>query len=150
MNRLQLLALSFLLFTASSCQKQSPQSEIEETAIHFCEAFYNLNYPVAKECTTPSSLPYLRFLASNIQQQHLDRLKEQGAAEVSVVTSEIESNMEKATVVCLIKNALIIHPIHGNATEVNSLQDTLRMIKEDGKWLVRKDIPLQNGKQSRD
>lgn len=150
MNRLQLLALSFLLFIASSCQKENPQIEIEETATNFCEAFYNLNYPIAKEYATPSSLPYLRFLTSNIQQNHLDRLKEQGAAEVSIVASEMETNAEKATVICQIKNALIIHPIHGNATEVNSLQDTLRMIKENGKWLIRKDIPLQNEKQSRD
>ncbi len=32
----------------------------------------------------------------------------------------------------------------------SSLQDTLQLIKEGNKWLIRKDIPQQNGKQSHD
>ena len=49
-----------------------------------------------------------------------------------------------------IKNAFIINPINGKAERFSSLQDTLQLIKEGNKWLVRKDIPLQNGKQNHD
>jgi hypothetical protein len=55
-----------------------------------------------------------------------------------------------ATVICQIKNAFIINPINGKAERFSSLQDTLQLIKEGNKWLVRKDIPLQNGKQNHD
>lgn len=123
---------------------------MEQTALDFCEAFYNFNYPAAIKWSTPSSQSYLSFLASNIQQIHLDQLKKQGSAEASIIKSEIDFNSEKATVVCLIKNALIIKPIEGNTEHITSLQDTLHLIKEDGKWLVRKDIPLQNGKRNHD
>lgn len=150
MNKLHILILSVLLFTCLSCQQQTPQNQIEQTAIDFCEAFYNFNYPVAKEWSTPSSLSYLSFLASNVKQTHLDQLKEQGAAKVSIVSSEIDANSERATVVCQIKNALVINPINGEMKQINALQDTLELVREYNKWLIRKDIPLQNGKQNRD
>lgn len=150
MNKLHILILSFLLFTCLSCQQQTPQNQIEQTAIDFCEAFYNFNYPVAKEWSTPSSLPYFSFLASNVKQTHLDQLKAQGAAKVSIVSSEIDANSERATVVCQIKNALIINPINGEMKRINALQDTLELVREYNKWLIRKDIPLQNGKQNHD
>lgn len=150
MNRTLLFILPALLFTLSACQKENPQTIIEETATNFCEAFYNFNYPVAKEWSTPSSLSYLSFLASNLRQEHLDRLRKQGPLKVSILTSAMEPNAERATAICQIKDAYIIHPISGNTQHVSSLQDTLQLIKEDGKWLVRKDIPLQSGKQNRD
>lgn len=150
MNRTLLFILSAILLTLSACKKENPQTIIEETATNFCEAFYNFNYPVAKEWSTPSSLSYLSYLASNLRQEHLDRLRKQGPVKVSVLTSAMEPNEEKATAICQIENAYIINPINDDAQQVSSLQDTLRLIKEDGKWLVRKDIPLQSGKQSRD
>ena len=63
MNKLYTLIYSVLIFTCLSCQQQTPQTQIEQTAIDFCEAFYNFNYPVAKEWSTPSSQSYLSFLS---------------------------------------------------------------------------------------
>ena len=123
MNKLHTLIYSVLIFTCLSCQQQTPQTQIEQTAIDFCEAFYNFNYPVAKEWSTPSSQSYLSFLASNV---------------------------EEASVVCQIKNAFVIHPIGGKMEYVSSLQDTLELVRVNNKWLIRKDIPQQNGKQSHD
>lgn len=150
MNKLHTLILSLLSFTCMSCQQQTPQTQIEQTAIDFCEAFYNFNYPVAQKCSTPSSLSYLSFLASNIRQTHLDQLKAQGAAKVSVISSEIDANAERGTVVCQIKNASVIHPISGEMRRTSVLLDTLQLIREHDKWLIRKDIPLRNGKQNHD
>lgn len=103
MNKLHTLIYSVLIFTCLSCQQQTPQTQIEQTAIDFCEAFYNFNYPVAKEWSTPSSQSYLSFLASNVGQTHLEQLKTRGAAKVSVISSEIDANLEEASVVCQIK-----------------------------------------------
>ena len=108
MNKLHIHILSIFSFICLSCQQQTPQNQIEQAAVDFCEAFYNFNYPVAEEWSTPSSLSYLSFLASNIQQKHIEQLKAQGAAKISVVSSEIDANSERATVVCEIKNAHII------------------------------------------
>lgn len=150
MNRTLLFILSAILITLSACQEKHPQTIIEETATNFCEAFYNFNYPVAKEWSTPSSLSYLSYLASNLRQEHLDQLKRQGPVKVSILTSAIGPNAEKATAICQIKDAYFVNPISGDAQRISLLQDTLQLIKKDGKWLVRKDIPLQSGKQSRD
>lgn len=150
MNKLYTLIYSVLIFTCLSCQQQTPQTQIEQTAIDFCEAFYNFNYPAAKTWCTPSSLSYLSFLASNVRQTHLNQLKTQGAAKVSVISSEIDADSEEATVVCQIKNTFVINPVEEKIEYINSLQDTLQLVRENNKWLIRKDIPLQNGKQSHD
>lgn len=150
MNKLHTLIYSVLICTCLSCQQQTPQTQIEQTAIDFCEAFYNFNYPVAKEWSTPSSQSYLSFLASNVGQPHLEQLKTRGAAKVSVISSEVDANLEEASVVCQIKNAFVIHPIGRKMEYVSSLQDTLELVRVNNKWLIRKDIPQQNGKQSHD
>jgi hypothetical protein len=107
---------------------------------------YNFNYPAAQAWSTPSSLSYLSFLASNVRQTHLDLLKTRGAAKVSVISSEIDANSEEATVVCQIKNTFVINPVEGKIEYMSSLQ----FVRENNKWLVKKDIPQQNGKQSHD
>ena len=150
MNKLYTLIYSALIFTCLSCQQQTPQTQIEQTAIDFCEAFYNFNYPVAKAWSTPSSLSYLSFLASNVRQTHLDQLKTRGAAKVSVILSKIDANSEEATVVCQIKNAFVINPVEGKMEYMNSLQDTLQLVRENNKWLIRKDIPQQNERRNHD
>ncbi len=94
MNKLHILILSVITFTCLSCQKQTPKTQLEEIAINFCEAFYNFNYPVAEEWSTPSSQSYLSFLASNVGQPHLEQLKTRGAAKVSVISSEIDANLK--------------------------------------------------------
>lgn len=150
MNKLYIIILSSLLFICLSCQQQTPKTQIEQTAIDFCEAFYNFNYPVAQELSTPSSLSYLSFLASNVRQVHLNQLKTQEAAKATVISSEIDANTERATVVCQIKNVLIINPVNGKTKQINTLQDTLELTREYDKWLIKKDIPLRNGKQNHD
>ena len=150
MNKLHTLIYSVLIFTCLSCQQQTPQTQVEQTALYFSEAFYNVSYPVAQAWSTPSSLSYLSFLASNVRQTHLDLLKTRGAAKVSVISSEIDANSEKATVVYQIKNTFVINPVEGKIEYMSSLQDTLQLVRENNKWLVRKDIPQQNGKQSHD
>ena len=104
----------------------------------------------SEEWSTPSSLSYLSFLASNIQQKHIEQLKAQGAAKISVVSSEIDANSERATVVCEIKNAHIISPISGEMQQISVLRDTLELMRERNKWLIRMDIPRQNGKRNHD
>ena len=63
MKKIHILVLSVITFTCFSCQKQNPKTQLEEIAINFCESFYNFNYPVAEEWSTPSSLSYLSFFS---------------------------------------------------------------------------------------
>lgn len=150
MNKLSIAILFVALSTLCSCRKETPQTRIEQSAIKFCEAFYNFNYPVAKDFATPSSLSYLSFLASNVKPSHLLQLKQYEAATISVITSNINSDSRTGIVVCQINNGFILNPFIGELKQVVILQDTLHLIKKDNIWLVRKDIPLQNGKQNHD
>lgn len=142
------ITISFiiLLFICSSCRIQTSQNQVEKVALNFCEAYYNFNFIDAKEWVTPSSLSYLSFLASNIQQEHLDQLNAQGAATVTVRESQLKDNSEKATIICEIKNSLQFNPITGQTENIPCLLDTLQLVKENNNWLIRKDNLQQNGK----
>ena len=150
MKRKLYILLFSILCIGSSCQEKPQQNQIEDVAASFCTAFYNYNYPEAKEWVTSTSLPYLSFLASNIQQSQLEQLKVQEPANISIIASQIEPDTKSATVICEIKNALIINPFNGQMEQVATLTDTLHLMKEKNNWLVRKGIQQQNEKQSPD
>lgn len=138
------------LFLSVSCHEQPPQNQIEEAAINFSKAFYNLHYTKAKDWVTPSSLTYLSFLASNVQRSHLEQLKGQGEANISILNSKIDVDTQSAKVICEIRNTLKINPISGKTEKIELMQDTLQLTKKDNKWLVRKDNLLQNEMQNHD
>ena len=150
MQKLHFIIGLTLLMTCFSCQEKKAQNQLENAALSFCKAFYNFDYSEAKVWATPSSLSYLSFLASNVQQSHLDKLKSKGASEVSIISSQIEDGSQNAIIICEIKNVLKIDPISGEAEKVTSLLDTLQLVNDDNKWLVRKDIPQRNEMQNHD
>ena len=144
-----LYILFIVLFSCSACGKRSLENHAEKAAVAFSEAFYNLDYGVAKKLVTSSSLPYLRFLASNTDQELLDKVQKKGAVQVSVVEAQLEGD-NQAIVVCLVKNYLKTDYLTRQSVVGPEKKDTLHLVKEDEEWLVRMDIPQQSGKQNRD
>lgn len=99
-------SLLFILLYFTSCQMiQSNRSKAEQTAVSFCEAFYNFDYTVAGKLATATSLPYIRFFASNITQEQLDKAKERGPVTVTIVGSHADDETS-ATVICQIEEPI--------------------------------------------
>lgn len=149
MKKLRILSL-FIILGLSACQKPVPPHEAVVNATSFCEAFYDLDYIAARDLATASSLPYLSFIATNTAQKHVDAVKARGPVVVSVADSQINEEEGIATLICSIKNSLHIDYFSGASFIIPEKQDTLYLIKEAGRWLVRMDNPLQSGTQSRD
>lgn len=144
-----LYILFIVLFSCSACGKRSLENHAEKTAIAFSEAFYNLDYGAAKKLVTPSSLLYLRFLASNTSQELLDEVQKKGAVDVSIVDAQVEGD-NQAIVICLVKNYLETDYLTRHSTIGAEKKDTLHLVKEGNEWLVKMDIPQQSGKQNHD
>lgn len=142
-----LLFLLLPLFTCFGCQNQV-SSEVSETALTFCESIYNMDYKEAAEVSTPSSLPYISFLASNITESLIEQIKKAGPATVVVNLTEMNEDESQATVVYTVSNSLKIDFINGTSEVIKEKQDTLRLKKEGSKWLVKMDIPQQSETQN--
>lgn len=149
MKKLRILPL-FIILGLSACQKPVPPHEAVVNATSFCEAFYDLDYVAARNLATASSLPFLSFIATNTAQKHVDAVKARGPVAVSVTDAQINEEGGNATLVCAVKNSLHIDYFSGTSYIIPEKQDTLRLIKEAGRWLVRMDNPLQSGMQNRD
>lgn len=99
---------------------------------------------------TAASFPYISFIATNTTQQHVDKVKARGPVTVSVVDTQVNEEKGDATVICSVKNSLSINFFNGASVIVPERQDTLHLIKESERWLVKMDNPLRNGMQSPD
>ncbi len=149
MKKIRLFCLSaFISFTA--CQDTPPPHQATVNAASFCEAIYNLDYMTAKDMVTATSIPYISFIATNTTQQHVDKVKARGPVTVSVADAQVDEERGNATIVCSVKNSLSINFFNGTSVIVPEKQDTLHLIKEGERWLVKMDNPLRNGMQSPD
>ena len=135
MKKIRLFYLSVFI-SLTACQDTPPPHEATVNAVSFCEAVYDLDYMAAKDMATAASFPYISFIATNTTQQHVDKVKARGPVAVSVVGS--------------VKNSLSINFFNGASVIVPEKQDTLHLIKESERWLVKMDNPLRNGMQSPD
>lgn len=135
---------------AAACQKQVPQSEVVRNAIAFCETFYDLDYAATKELVVPASLPYLSYMATNTTQELIDKVNAKGPVVVTVISEQMNPEEGHATVICSVKNYLKADFFNGTSAILPEKQDTIHLVKEDERWLVKMDNPLQSGMQNHD
>lgn len=146
MNKLPFCFVFFLFTLSAGCSPQTEQERAGTCAVAFCESFYNLNYPLATNYVTPSSLPLLQYYASNIRQEHLDAVRQSGIATVSLIHTELEENGQEGRVVCRIQNVLETDFINGTFSFTEEIRDTLIVQQTEGTWQVRMDNLRRSGK----
>lgn len=149
MKILRIFYLSALISLAACQEHKQPQSEAVLNAVAFCEAFYDLDYATAKELATPASLPYIRFMATNTTQEHIDKVRAKGPVAVGILDMQVDEEAGDAIVVCSVKNYLKADFFNGTSTVLPEKQDTVRLVKNGEHWLVRMDNPLQSGMRNR-
>ncbi|MCC8188909.1 MAG: hypothetical protein LIP08_15795 [Bacteroides sp.] len=146
MNKLPLCLVVFLFTLCVGCSPETEQERAGKSALAFCESFYNLNYPLAANYVTSSSLPLLQYYASNIRQEHLDAVRQSGIATVSLIHTELEENAQEGRVVCRIQNVLEADFINGTFSFIEEIRDTLTVQQTEGTWQVRMDNLRRSGK----
>lgn len=150
MKILRIFSLIAFMGLAAACQKQVPQSEVVRNAIAFCETFYDLDYAATKELVVPASLPYLSYMATNTTQELIDKVNAKGPVVVTVISEQMNPEEGHATVICSVKNYLKTDFFNGTSAILSEKQDTIHLVKEGERWLVKMDNPLQSGMQNHD
>lgn len=98
----------------------------------------------------PASLPYLSYMATNTTQELIDKVNAKGPVVVTVISEQMNPEEGHATVICSVKNYLKADFFNGTSAILPEKQDTIHLVKEDERWLVKMDNPLQSGMQNHD
>ena len=69
---------------------------------------------------------------------------------VAVISEQMNPEEGHATVICSVKNYLKADFFNGTSAILPEKQDTIHLVKEDERWLVKMDNPLQSGMQNHD
>lgn len=123
------------LFLLTSCN-QTPEAIVKDVTMDFAKAFYNLNLEKAQKYTTFSSKTFISLLASNIDQEDIEKIKKAGGASVEIMDVVLENNGETAIVKCKITNYLKLNFIKGVSTIEKEFEKELNLIKYEDKWLI--------------
>lgn len=98
----------------------------------------------------PASLPYLSYMATNTTQELIDKVNAKGPVVVTVISEQMNPEEGHATVICSVKNYLKADFFNGTSAILSEKQDTIHLVKEGERWLVKMDNPLQSGMQNHD
>ena len=92
------LFLTGVLILAASCQGQKEDKESLHIAKEFASLYFNWQYPEAMEYADSSTVQMLRFMASQVNKEDIELLKEKEESS-NVVVKEILSETNDSIVV---------------------------------------------------
>lgn len=129
------LAISMLLISLFSCQSAEEEKETSIVVQNFAETFFNYDFGSAKQWTTPESMKWIKFAASNISQADLDIINTMNVA-ARCETSDVVLNNDTMAVA----HISLLHATWIDKTEKNVRTDngsvSLYLRKRNGLWRV--------------
>ena len=145
----KLLIFAMTLSLVACDMMQSDDDKATDVAVQWGEAYFNCDYHAAEALSTPESLRWLQFAASNTTQQDLDLLKQQ-AAEVDATDFFPEANDTLRVVELRVNHYLSKNLSMGVSQQKEEGIFQTTVVKRGDKWLVRMASLPRSEKQSRD
>ena len=145
----KLLIFAMTLSLVACDMMQSDDDKATDVAVQWGEAYFNCDYHAAETLSTPESLRWLQFAASNTTQQDLDLLKQQ-AAEVEATDFFPEANDTLRVVELRVNHYLSKNLSMGVSQQKEEGIFQTTVVKRGDKWLVRMASLPRSEKQSRD
>jgi hypothetical protein len=130
--------LAFMAFLTACGGSSNGQQQAESTALAFGEAFFNYDFEQAGKLVTPESMKWLRFVASNLNEDDLRVLNSrEGAADVELSES-VMADDTTCNVRLLVSNYMSTDSI-GKPGVVHEDQEavTVRVVLREKQWKVR-------------
>lgn len=142
------LAVTF--FACSQSQETKERNNIISVADDFVENYFNYNFTKARQFCTDESILWLKFIASNIEQEDIDILREQPEGASFTAKGVDFINDTTAVAHYRIHNFMRIDTM-GKAGKMTARADyALTLVKRHGKWRVRMEAPLQSERRNPD
>lgn len=130
------------LVNISSCDNEDADTK-ELCVRYFSQHYFNLRYQQALAYCTDSSKKWIEYKASNISQTDLDVINSQtDTAVCNIDNIEIREDGKRATAYITINNVLVCDTIGRNGRMRETLQKTIALKKQAGKWYVDLNCPL--------
>ena len=143
----------FMLFLLTNCQLQdnnSPES-VDKPLSAWAEAYFNFDYKEALEYMTPESEKWIRFTATNITQQDIDFIKEQGKTpRIEILNRHILADDTTCTASIRVSDFVQLGFVGKDNKVVDQAEYQITLVKHNGEWLVRMEGQPQSERQSRD
>ena len=138
------------LLACSQSKETEEINRITFTADNFIESYFNYDFSKSCQFSTEESELWLKFVASNIEQEDIDILRQQPEG-ASFETKDINViNDSTAIAHYRIYNFMRMDTI-GKAGEMTSKADyAITLVKRHGKWQVRMEGPLRSEKRNHD
>ena len=145
----KLLIFAMTLSLTACNMLQSDDDKAPDVAVQWGEAYFNCDFHAAEALSTPESLRWLQFAASNTTQQDLDLLKQQ-AADVEATDYLPEANDTLRVVELRVSHYLSKNLSAGVSQQIEEGVFHITTVKRNGNWLVRMASLPRNEKQNRD
>ncbi len=147
------IGICTLIVALLACSQSKETEEINRitfTADNFIESYFNYDFSKSCQFCTEESGLWLKFVASNIEQEDIDILRRQPEG-ASFETKDINViNDSTAIAHYRIYNFMRMDTI-GKAGEMTSKADyAITLVKRHGKWQVRMEGPLRSEKRNHD
>ena len=148
---ISLTIVGCVLIGLCACKDHKNEEQLRDTASAFTQTYFNWQFNDALTHCTPSSQRWISYVASQVKQDDVDKLRsaEQGArSEIKKI--HYEEGDSVASVVMKVENFLSMDSIGTVGHFVKSATYTLQLVQLNKQWKVRltelprRDSPLHD------
>ncbi|MFA4047440.1 hypothetical protein HPS54_04255 [Prevotella sp. PCHR] len=150
------LILFLLSLTAVlSCNKLRTNGNDETETIKsvvsdFSYSYFNYRFNDAVKLCTEDMKKTISYVATNINEEDITSLRDKETAATCEAGDIVLVNDSCAEAECVVNDYYVKENIGETGKITNKSECRIMLIKNNGKWRVKKVIPLRNGKPSRD
>lgn len=150
MKRYSFLLLVMPLLMACGASKDGSEDQLKEVADSFSVGYFNYDLQKAKRFCTDDSEKWLQYIASNIQQEDVDILRQQDLP-ATVQVGEVSYTGDSSAIVNIsVQNFLKMDSIGKAGVMTDEADFLLNAHIHNGRWYIRMEGPLRSEKRSHD
>lgn len=150
MKRYSFLLLVLPMLIACGENRDGSEEQLVEVADSFSLGYFNYDLQKAKRFCTDDSEKWLQFIASNIQQEDVDILRQQEVS-ATVEVGEVSYTGDSSAVVNItVQHFLKMDSIGKTGVMTDEADFKLNADIHNGRWYIRMEGPLRSEKRSHD
>ena len=150
MKRYSFLFMVLMMLVACGESKDGSEDQLMEVVDSFAVSYFNYDLMKAQRFSTVDSEKWLQFIASNIQQEDVDILRQQELP-ATVEIGEVNYTGDSSAIVNIsVHNFLSMDSIGKVGRMTDEASFRLNAQISNGKWRIRMEGPLRSEKRSRD
>ncbi len=135
---ISLTIVGCVLIGLCACTDHKNEEQLRDTANTFAQTYFNWQFNDALTHCTPSSQRWISYVASQVKQDDIDKLRsaEQGASsEIKEINYEEDDSV--ASVVMKVENFLSMDSLGTVGHFVESATYTFQLVRQAKRWKVR-------------